>query len=93
VKVPEFKDAYPSFQLEDELFLNGGGAGECCGHIYWEDVPSPAQTKEGPADVRRRKERQPLKMEGVALHIWKVLEDGRCYTPRLERVELVIEGD
>jgi hypothetical protein len=24
-KVPEFKDAYPSFQLEDESFLNGGG--------------------------------------------------------------------
>jgi hypothetical protein len=25
--VPECKDAYPSFQLEDELFLNLGGGG------------------------------------------------------------------
>jgi hypothetical protein len=25
-KVSEFKDAYPSFQLEDELFSNGAGS-------------------------------------------------------------------
>jgi hypothetical protein len=25
-KVPEFTDAYPSFQLEDELFHNGRGS-------------------------------------------------------------------
>jgi hypothetical protein len=58
--------------------------GECCGRIYWEDVPTPTQAREGPTNIRRRKERQPLKMEGVALQVWKVLEDGRCYTPRLE---------
>jgi hypothetical protein len=30
-------------------------------------------------------------MEGVALQFWKVLEDGRCCTPRLEGAELGIK--
>jgi hypothetical protein len=87
-KVLEFKDAYPSFQLEDELFLNLGGGG-CCGRIYRKDVSAPAQAREGPAGARRRKERHPLKMEGAALQVWRVLhlKIGMC------RIRNQIEGD
>jgi hypothetical protein len=45
----------------------------------------------GPSHARRSKERQPLKMEGAAIQVWKVLEDGRCCTPRLEGAELGIK--
>jgi hypothetical protein len=45
----------------------------------------------GPRHARRRKERQPLKMEGAAIQVWKALEDGRCCTPRLEGAELGIK--
>jgi hypothetical protein len=65
--VPEFNDAYPSFQLKDKLFLNGRGEGKSCGHIYLEDVRAPAQASEGPTGDKRRKERQPMKKESVAL--------------------------
>jgi hypothetical protein len=70
-KVLEFKDAYPSFQLEDELFLNWGGGG-CCGRISRKDVSAPAQAREGSAGAKRRKEQQPLKMEGAAPQVWNV---------------------
>jgi hypothetical protein len=30
-------------------------------------------------------------MEGAAIQVWKVLEDGRCCTPRLEGAELGIK--
>jgi hypothetical protein len=46
-KVPEFKDAYPSFQLKDELFSIWGG--ECCGCFHWEKISATAQAKRGPA--------------------------------------------
>jgi hypothetical protein len=54
-------------------------------------VPAPAQAWEGPDGAKRRKGRQHLKMEGVALQVWKVLEDGRCCTPRLEGADLGIK--
>jgi hypothetical protein len=53
-KVPEFKDAYPSFQLEDELFSNLGG-GECCGCFHWEKISAMAQAKRSPAHSGLRK--------------------------------------
>jgi hypothetical protein len=50
-------------------------------HIYQKDVLALAQAKEGLAGVRR-KGQQPLKMASVALQICKVLQDGKCCTPR-----------
>jgi hypothetical protein len=65
--------------------------GEGCGRIYQEDIPALAQAREGLVSTRRRKEPQPLKMEGVALQFWKLLEDGRCCTLRVKGVELGIK--
>jgi len=31
----DFKESYPTFKLEDELFGQGG---MCCGHILWEEI-------------------------------------------------------
>jgi hypothetical protein len=68
-KVLEFKDAYPSFQLEDELFLNLGGG------VLWmhlsERCISASPSQGGPS--RRQKEERAAS-----------LEDGRCCTPSLE---------
>jgi hypothetical protein len=40
-KGPNFTDASPSFELEDELFHKGEG--ECCGCLHWKDIPAPAE--------------------------------------------------
>jgi hypothetical protein len=40
-QVSEFKEAFPSFQLEDELFHNGE---ECCGCLHWQAISAQAKT-------------------------------------------------
>jgi hypothetical protein len=43
-QVSEFKEAFPSFQLKDELFHNGG---ECCGCLHWQAISAHAKTGNG----------------------------------------------
>jgi hypothetical protein len=76
-KVLEFKDAYPSFQLEDELFLNWGGG------VLWTHLSErriSAGPSQGGLSRRQKKERA------------AALEDGRCCTPSLECAELGIKS-
>jgi hypothetical protein len=49
-KVLEFKDAYPSFQLEDELFLNLGGGGVVDAFIgkMYQRQPKPGRAQLAP---------------------------------------------
>jgi hypothetical protein len=49
-KVLEFKDAYPSFQLEDGLFLNLGGGGVVDAFIgkMYQRQPKPGRAQPAP---------------------------------------------
>jgi hypothetical protein len=57
---PELKDAYPSFKLEDELFLNEGGG------VVDAFIGRKYQQRARPREAQQAQMAQPTALQGLA---------------------------
>jgi hypothetical protein len=66
-KVPEFKDAYPSFQLKDELFSIWGGGSVVDAFIRrkYQRRPKPREAQPAQSALPTAPQAQPTSLQGL----------------------------